>query len=100
MNDFPFIRDICELLQGKDEEEFAFGSLTLVDFYFWETCFYILGIFDGIEKEDGRNYESFYRTIVPCSVHKKSNKLFLNDMRKFVAKMKKMPHYIRCRDYL
>ena len=100
MSDFPFIRDICEQLQGKEEEEFAFGSLTLVDFYFWETCFYILGIFDGLKKEDGRNYNSLYDSEVPCNAQKKPNKLYLNDMRKFVAKMKRMAHYIRCKDYL
>jgi hypothetical protein len=100
MNDFPFIREICELLRGQPEGAFILGTFTLVDLYFWETCFYILGIFGSIDREYTRSDESFYNSIVSSSLQRKSNKMNLEDMRRFAGRMEALPFYQRNKGYL
>jgi hypothetical protein len=88
------------MLQSQDKNGFIFGSLTLVDFYFLETCFYILGFFGSVDKEYNRSYESFYNSVVSPNLKKQSNKMYLEEMRSFVNKMKNLTFYRKYKEYL
>lgn len=62
---------------------FIFGSLTIVDFYFLETCFYILGFFGNLDKDYNRSYECFYNSIMANNPQQISNKIYIEIMRNF-----------------
>lgn len=46
MNNSKYIRQVSQYLDRQEQPEFVFKQLTLIDFFYFETCQYILGIFD------------------------------------------------------
>lgn len=50
LNESGYIREICTYLeQQRKEETYVLGTITLIDFYFLETCHYILGYFNNLD---------------------------------------------------
>ena len=86
-------------MENNEKENFIFGGLTIIDFYFLETCFYILGFFGTIENSSNECYEQFYNS-VSTNHSKKSNKSHLLQMKRFVDKMKALPYYQKNKKYL
>jgi hypothetical protein len=46
MNNSRYIRQVSQYLDRQENPIFVFKELTLIDFFYFETCQYILGIFD------------------------------------------------------
>jgi hypothetical protein len=100
MNNSCFIRETCELLSAHPRRRFVLGTLTVVDFYFWESCFYVLGFFGRLDREYSRSFESFYNSVVASDARGKSNKMYLADIRRFAARMAALPAVRRQKGYL
>lgn len=71
-----------------------------MDFYFMESCFYILGVWGTLDRDYSRSFESFYNSVVSTSAHRASNKHFLEIMRQFYSRMKQLPYYRMNKEYL
>lgn len=100
MNGFSFIRDLCIKLEEGQNVSFILGELTIVDFYFMESCFYILGVWGSLDQNYSRSFESFYNSVVCPSAQRTSNKHFLETIRQFYSKMGQLPYYRMNREYL
>ena len=58
MNRSGYIREICEYLDFQLNPRYILGNkMTIADFLFLETCNYMLGLFDNVDKypvEEGK----------------------------------------------
>jgi hypothetical protein len=52
MNRSGYIREICEYLDCQLNPRYVLGCrVTIADFLFLETCNYMLGMFDNVDKD-------------------------------------------------
>jgi hypothetical protein len=100
LNGFSFVRELCQKLEEGQNVSFILGELTIVDFYFMESCFYILGIWGTLDRDYSRSFESFSNSVACPSAQRTSNKHFLETMRQFFSRMSHLPYYQMHREYL
>lgn len=98
-----YIEHICLLLEDLNNSGFIYGDISIVDFYFFETCYYYLGFFGKIDEEEEHiewfSLESQSQNI-QAQIEKPANIKYLRTMKKYYNRFKGMPHYVKNKSFL
>lgn len=96
-NNSKYAKVICQYLDMQESPTYIFGVMTLIDFFFIESCMYSVGICDTPNRlnmkamEEWDPSEGFYN---------KPNAYYMSVMKKYEAGIRSQPWYLKHKDYL
>jgi hypothetical protein len=64
-----FVREICDHVRANRPHQYILGKLTILDFIFLETCIYLVGCFNKLDRASGLQGRALASKSSPIAEH-------------------------------